>query len=102
MNYLIWLTIFIWIPTAILWLFNFNLLWRHRKILLYAMIGALFISVPWDIVAISNRIWYFPKEGVMGIYFGIVPLEEYLYMATVTLLIATITLLLKYRKEKAG
>lgn len=60
-----------------------------------AMVGALVWSVPWDILAIKQRIWYFPKGGHLGLYFGVLPLEEYLFITTVTFLIATITLVMR-------
>lgn len=100
MSYLLWLFVFIWLPTFILWLFNFSLLWRYKKILIYAMIGALSISIPWDILAISNHIWYFPKQGIVGIYLGIIPLEEYLYMTTVTLFVASVVLIFREKKNR--
>ncbi|MBI3379960.1 lycopene cyclase domain-containing protein [Candidatus Gottesmanbacteria bacterium] len=99
MNYLIWLFIFVWIPTIVLWTFKFPLLWRYKKTLLYAMIFAVVFSFPWDVIAIHLRIWYFPNGKNLGIKIFEVPLEELLFMMTVTLLIGSITILLKYKKD---
>lgn len=102
MNYLIWLFVFIWIPTLILWFFNFQLLWKYRKTLLYAMFFALLFSIPWDILAVSNHIWFFPKGGNIGFWIGGIPFEEYLFIATVTLLAGSIMILIKYHKHGSG
>lgn len=95
--YLILLLVFVMIPTSVIWLFNFNLLWRYKATLIHAMFFALVFFVPWDIYAVKSGIWYFPKEGNAGIQIGILPLEEYLFMALATLLIASIAILIKYR-----
>lgn len=95
--YLIWLLIFVLTPTFLIWLFNFNLLWRYKATLTHAIFFALVFSIPWDIYAVKSNIWSFPREGNAGIQIGILPLEEYLFMTLVTLLIASITITIKYR-----
>lgn len=97
MNYIIWLAIFIWTPTLIMWHRHFNLLWRYRITLLHAIFFAFVFSIPWDILTVKHNIWFFPKEGNLGIYLGCLPIEEYLFMATVTLFVATIMIILKYK-----
>lgn len=99
MNYLFWLFIFIWIPTAIIWYFNFPLLWKYKKTLSYVMIAALIVSAAWDLWAIPNKVWVFPKQGHLNIYILGIPLEEYLFFTTVTLLIASVVLVVKYRTK---
>lgn len=96
MSYIVWLLVFIWIPTLLLWIFRFKLLWKYRKSLFWAMLFALVFSIPWDIFAVHNRIWYFPAGGNLGVWIFGLPVEEYLFMATVTLLVGSITILIKY------
>jgi lycopene cyclase domain-containing protein len=62
------------------------------------MFFALVFSIPWDIFAVTNHLWFFPKEGNIGFLILGLPIEEYLFMTTVTLLIGSITILVKYRK----
>lgn len=95
--YLIWLLVFVLIPTFLVWLFNFNLLWRYKATFVHAIFFALVFSISWDIYAVKSNIWYFPKERNAGIQIGMLPLEEYLFMALATLLIASITITIKYR-----
>lgn len=100
MSYLFWLLLFIWLPTLVIWYFNFALLWKYRKTLLFAMFFALVFSIPWDIFAIQNKIWIFPKEGNIGFFILELPVEELLFMTTVTLLIGSIVILVKYHHAK--
>ena len=95
--YLLWLTLFVCIPLLILWFFQFKLLIKYWKTLFYSVCGTWIISIPWDFYAVTNHIWYFPSRGISGIYFGVLPIEEYLFMAFVTLLLASITIVIKYK-----
>lgn len=99
MGYLFWLTIFVLAPSLYLWYLNFNLLWKYKKTILYAIFFAFIFSIPWDILAVKNIIWFFPKEGNVGIILGRLPIEEYLFMSTVTLLISSLTIALKYKGQ---
>lgn len=94
-EYLIWLSIFVWIPTLLLWTTNFNILRRYKKTLILCIFAALVFSIPWDYWATGTKIWIFPKETNLGILFGGLPLEEYLFIIFVTLEISTITLIVK-------
>lgn len=95
--YLVWLLIFVVIPTFLIWLFNFNLLWKYKATLFYAIFFALVFSIPWDLYAVKSNIWFYPKEGNLGLQIGTLPLESYFFYALVTLLLASITILIKYR-----
>lgn len=33
----------------------------------------------WDYVALSRGHWAYPGEGLMGIYVGIIPIEDYVF-----------------------
>lgn len=63
------------------------------------MFFALVFSIPWDILAVTNKIWSFPKEGNIGFFILGLPIEELLFMTTVTLLIGSITIVVKYHKK---
>lgn len=99
MSYILWLIFFIWIPSVYLWLRNFHLLWKYRMVFLSAMVGTLLVSIPWDILAVRNHIWYFPQNGNLGMYIGELPLEEYLFMMTVTLIIASVAVVMVKKRN---
>ncbi|MCL4338091.1 lycopene cyclase domain-containing protein [Patescibacteria group bacterium] len=100
MSYTIWLSFFVFVPIIILWIWRFRLLWHYRRTLAYAMFFALVVSIPWDYFAIKNHIWYFPKEGNLGILVYGLPFEEFIFMASVTLLLGSIVIIMKYRTRR--
>src|SRR3972149_11459596 len=85
-SYLIWLSIFVWFPTLLLWIFNFKLLWKYKITLLHIIFFSLIITVPWDLLAVKTHIWIFPKGTNLGIFVGELPLEEYFFFIFVPLL----------------
>jgi lycopene cyclase domain-containing protein len=97
MTYIYWLSIFVWFPLIILWAANWKYLWQYKNTFLYCIIWALIFSIPWDIWAVRTKIWIFPEDTNIGAWIGGLPLEEYLFMIFVTMLISTITLLLRRR-----
>ena len=50
---------------------------RHAVMvtLLYLLLG-----VAWDYFAIYRGHWAFPEGGTLGIYLGLMPIEEYLFL----------------------
>ncbi len=101
-TYLLWLAIFVWLPTLFLWLTNFDVLKRYKKTLGFCIFWALAFSVPWDILAIKTQIWSFPVEANIGLWFGGLPLEEYFFIVFVTFMVSTLALVLKnkFKEEK--
>lgn len=98
-TYLSWLAIFIWSPTLILWLTNFDVLKRYKKTLGFCVFWALVFSIPWDIVAVRTTLWSFPREKSVGLWFADLPLEEHFFIIFVTFMIASLTLVLKSRMK---
>jgi len=64
--------------------------------MLFCVSWALVFSVPWDLWAIRTNIWMFPGTTNVGLWFGL-PLEEYFFIMFVTLLLSSITIVLKVR-----
>lgn len=100
MTYLLWLIYFVWIPTSVIWLFQYKLLWKYKKTLLFAMTAALIFSIPWDLLAVKTNIWYFPQGHNLGLFIFSLPLEELLFMTTVTLLAGSVAIISKYTLDK--
>ncbi|MCL4411332.1 lycopene cyclase domain-containing protein [Candidatus Marsarchaeota archaeon] len=98
LNYIYWLAVFTWAPLVALWASHRKLVVRYKKTLALCTVSALAFSVPWDMVAIRSGMWYFPRHNILGFYLLGVPLEEYLFMISVTLLVSTLILILKQHR----
>lgn len=98
MSYIVWLGLFVWLPTVFLWIHYHHILKKYKRTIVYAIFFALLFVIPWDTLAVGDAIWIFPKGGTLGIYIGVLPLEEYLFIATVTLFVSSMTLVFKYVK----
>jgi lycopene cyclase domain-containing protein len=99
-SYLEWLLIFAWFPLAVLWVTNWRYLVKYKKAIALCAVFALMINVPWDVWAIGIKIWQFPAGNILGVFLLNVPVEEYLFIIFVTVLISTLTLVLKERVGK--
>lgn len=91
------MTVFAVIPSIIL-LYLFR-----KKINFVGLIIAVFIlfiiGVIWDQISVRLGIWEFSQDKTIGNLFGM-PLEEYIFMIFVPLLVITIfTLVNVYRKK---
>ena len=100
MDYLLWLAIFVWAPLALLWLTSFRILWRCKRTIAFCMVWALVFSIPWDLWAVKTEIWRFPAESNLGLWVFGLPLEEYLFITTVTAFLASLVLVLKGRAAR--
>ena len=102
MTYLYWLALFVVLPLLALWIWEWSYLIRYKLTLLYCVLLALIFSIPWDIWAVETQIWLFPADTNIGVWIAGLPLEQYLFMVLVTLLLSTITLILKKHFETRG
>ncbi len=92
--YLAWLTIFVFIPSVILWIFNFQYLKKYWKLIIFITIGAFLWGFFFDIVgSVFWHIWYY-KNTLGYSLFGL-PLEEYLILFTFPQEVVIILLLLR-------
>ena len=98
-SYIYWLIIFVLAPTAIFWIAYPFVIKKYYRTLLLCFICALIFSIPWDIWAQKTNIWYWPANKVIGIYFLGLPLEEYLFIVFVTILISTVVLILREKSK---
>lgn len=102
MAYLFWLAIFVWLPLAVLWATHWSYLSRYWRTFLYCALAALIFSIPWDLWAVEMQIWFFPAATHLGPTLLGLPMEEYLFMVFVTLLVATFALVARKRIEAAN
>jgi lycopene cyclase domain-containing protein len=93
-SYPIWLLFFLILPLALFWIWKYKSLRKYAQVLGLTVIGCLAVSIPWDILSVNNRIWYFSKPHIFGLWLLGLPLEEYVYIAGVGLLACSVTVLL--------
>jgi lycopene cyclase domain-containing protein len=89
MSYLGFLLRFLLVPILILLLLFFRERGKARppalqahsswKLLLVLVVVALLYTTPWDNYLVATGVWWYNPVQVMGIVFGWVPLEEYLF-----------------------
>ncbi len=89
-TYLILLTVFLIMPTVVLYFKFQNKLRMYNRLLLYAL-SVVFIPFIWDYWAINLGVWYF--INVTGINLFTVPVEEILLMIFWILFGAIVTLI---------
>jgi lycopene cyclase domain-containing protein len=79
-GYMLWLLLFVVIPTLILWGLNGKYLFHYRKVFLYCFVFSFLFGFVWDIWAIQTGMWYYPSAHILGPSFLRLPLEEYLFL----------------------
>ncbi len=73
---------------------------RFRALLLAAVMG-LVIGVPWDTIsACYFHTWYWNKKTLVGVWIGGLPLEEYLFMVLVPMMLIGASLIFKIELHK--
>jgi len=91
-SYLIWLFVFVVIPTVVLVALYWRVLKQHWNVVLLAQVGAMIFSFPWDYISIKEQIWYYETPYIVGKWIWGLPIEEYLFIVLVTLLFSCISL----------
>lgn len=92
-SYRLWLLIFLTLPLGLIWCFRFHTLLKYRLVLTLTALGCLALAVPWDMLAVSDHIWYFSEPYILGVWLWGLPIEEYIYILFVGLLSASVTVL---------
>jgi len=96
-EYILLMTIFAVIPSLILlYLLRKNI---NFKNLMVSIIVLFIIGVIWDQISVRMSIWSFSQNKIIGNLFGL-PIEEYLFMIFIPLLVITVyTLVNKIMKK---
>lgn len=92
-SYRLWLLIFLTLPLGLISGFRFQILLKYRLVLTLTALGCLALAVPWDMLAVSDHIWYFSEPYILGVWLLGLPIEEYVYILFVGLLSASVTVL---------
>lgn len=100
MAYLAFLSIFIGIPALFFALLNAFLrrkgaplpsslrAWPATPVVGAHVLLALLYTSPWDNFLVATKVWWYDPDLVLGITFGYVPLEEYLFFVGQTALLS--------------
>ena len=100
-DYLRWFFIFAWTPTIIIWALKWRLLIRYTSVLIICVIGSTVLAFPWDYWATHSWLWQFSPDHTLGIHFLGLPVEEFVFFTSETLLYGSLALVLRdYFKRK--
>ena len=101
-DYLIWVMSLALIPTTIVWLFYWRILVKYIRVFMLCIVGSMIFAIPWDYWATHSWLWHFSPEKTLGVSFLGLPLEEYVFFASFTVLYASIALVLRQSLFKDG
>lgn len=93
-EYPLWILLFAVLPVVALFIIKFKVLKKYKLIFLFTIIGSFIFSIPWDYIAIKEKIWYFAEPHIFGLWILGLPIEEYLFIIFETMLFTIITILL--------
>lgn len=98
--YLTFLTIFFLLPIAALWLLFWRILIQYKTTFILTAIPTFLFGVPWDTMHVVTGLWRYDAAPTLGIWFGVLPLEEYLFILLFPTFVATITIIVKHKIVK--
>jgi lycopene cyclase domain-containing protein len=97
LTYMIWLALFVGLPLLALMIVARQALWRRRRALAWTMAGAIAGGWAWDVLAVRLGAWYYDPRNILGWWLGGLPIEEWLWIAGVTLLFGCVTVVIAER-----
>lgn len=97
LTYIYWLILFIGLPLLTLTIWQWRAFWHRRRAIGLALLGAAVGGWAWDALAVQLGAWYYQESNIIGIWIGGLPLEEWLWIAGVTLLFGAVTVVLMER-----
>lgn len=83
------------------WKFRLHL-YATRKDRIIITLMFFVIGVAWDSFATINKTWIYPGNGLIGVWIGVLPLEEYLFSLIVPFWIVTVYRVLNRKKHSPG
>jgi lycopene cyclase domain-containing protein len=99
LTYIIWLALFIGLPLLVLALIARRSLWRRRRALGWVLLGSLLGGWAWDVLAVRLGAWYYDPRNILDWWIGGLPVEEWIWIAGVTLLFGCVTIVIAERVE---
>ncbi|MES2023575.1 MAG: lycopene cyclase domain-containing protein [Patescibacteria group bacterium] len=92
--YLSWLIIFVFIPLALLWTFNFKYLKNYSRVFIVVATFSFLWGFGFDLVG-SPLLHVWSYQNTLGIWLFGLPIEEYIILFTFPQGVAVILLLLR-------
>ena len=99
-TYILWLALFVALPLLALLLVARRALWRRRRALALTLAGALLGGWAWDALIVRLGAWYYDPRVILNVWIAGLPLEEWLWIAGVTLLFGGLTVVLEERRRE--
>src|SRR5436305_14954467 len=65
-------------------------LYKTRKEQILTSLILFVVGVAWDSISTIEKIWVYPGNGLVGIWIGVLPIEEYLFSLVVPFWILTV------------
>jgi len=96
-DYIKWFFYFCWIPIGIVWCFYWRQLWPYKKVFLYCILASTIFGWAWDYWATHSWLWHFSPDHTLGINLLGLPVEEYIFFASETILYTSLALV--FRKK---
>ena len=100
-TYIIWLILFVGLPLLALVVLAPRALWRHRRTLAWTLAGAIAGGWAWDALIVRLGAWYYDPNNILNIWLAGLPLEEWLWIAGVTLMFGALTIAIEERGDGA-
>lgn len=98
--YLATLLVFFLFAVWLEWKYRFHLYHTVRERILITFLFFV-VGVTWDSVSTIEKTWVYTGKGLVGIWIGVLPLEEYLFSLVVPYWILTVYRLLN-KKASIG
>jgi lycopene cyclase domain-containing protein len=102
LTYVTWLALCIGLPLVVLAILAWPKLWRRRRALGWTLAGALAGGWVWDALAVQLGAWYYDPNNIVGLWLGGLPIEEWIWIAGVTLLFGCATIILEEHSTKGA
>ena len=95
-TYITLLSIFIILPTIITILTNLKIIVKYRLVIISSLV-LLPLTFLWDYFATIDKVWYF--VNIMNIWILGLPIEEILFMTSLTIFVSSVTLIILKQKR---
>jgi lycopene cyclase domain-containing protein len=99
-TYVIWLLLFVGLPLVLLGFWQPQAIWRQRRALGWTLVGAFVGGWAWDALAVRLGAWYYDPGNIVNVWIAGLPLEEWIWIAGVSLMFAVITVVIKERERR--
>ncbi len=94
--YVRWHILFVFIPSVLIWLFNYKYLLKFKRTFIFITVFSFIWGLLFDLRAsVQYNLWFFNKTHNLGIWFLGLPIEEYIFLLFVPQGITAIFLLMR-------